>query len=85
MHYVAPDFAPPAGRHRWYTHLYVQVLVAIVAGMALILGVDRFMNECRSLTNFIGNAVASVIVARWEGVLDREKLDAGAETPRLHK
>lgn len=47
-----------------------------VAGMALILGVDRFMSECRSLTNFIGNAVATVIVARWEGVLDREKLDA---------
>jgi aerobic C4-dicarboxylate transport protein len=47
-----------------------------VAGMALILGVDRFMSECRSLTNFIGNAVATVIVARWEGSLDREQLDA---------
>ncbi|MFH7456737.1 cation:dicarboxylate symporter family transporter, partial [Pseudomonas syringae group genomosp. 7] len=33
-----------------------------VAGMALILGVDRFMSECRSLTNFIGNAVATVVV-----------------------
>ncbi|WP_285400938.1 dicarboxylate/amino acid:cation symporter [Luteibacter sp. ME-Dv--P-043b] len=47
-----------------------------VAGMALILGVDRFMSECRSLTNFIGNAVATVVVARWEGALDREALDA---------
>ena len=47
-----------------------------VAGMALILGVDRFMSECRSLTNFVGNAVASIVVARWEGKLDREKLDA---------
>jgi len=45
-----------------------------VAGMALILGVDRFMSECRSLTNFIGNAVATVVVARWEGVLDRGAL-----------
>jgi aerobic C4-dicarboxylate transport protein len=45
-----------------------------VAGMALILGVDRFMSECRSLTNFIGNAVAAIIVARWEGKLDRERL-----------
>ncbi|KRC82181.1 dicarboxylate/amino acid:cation symporter [Sphingomonas sp. Root241] len=45
-----------------------------IAGMALILGVDRFMSECRSLTNFIGNAVATVVVARWEGALDREKL-----------
>jgi len=47
-----------------------------VAGMALILGVDRFMSECRSLTNFIGNAVATIVVARWDGALDREKLDA---------
>ena len=45
-----------------------------VAGMALILGIDRFMSECRSLTNFIGNAVATVVVASWEGALDREKL-----------
>jgi aerobic C4-dicarboxylate transport protein len=47
-----------------------------VAGMALILGVDRFMSECRSLTNFIGNAVATIVVSRWEGSLDRERLDA---------
>jgi aerobic C4-dicarboxylate transport protein len=45
-----------------------------VAGMALILGVDRFMSECRSLTNFVGNAVATVVVARWEGALDRDAL-----------
>jgi aerobic C4-dicarboxylate transport protein len=47
-----------------------------VAGMALILGIDRFMSECRSLTNFIGNAVATVVVARWDGALDREQLAA---------
>lgn len=46
-----------------------------VAGMALILGVDRFMSECRSLTNFTGNAVAAIVVARWEGKLDRARLD----------
>ena len=45
-----------------------------VAGMVLILGVDRFMSECRSLTNFIGNAVATVVVARWDGALDRAQL-----------
>ncbi|RZM12535.1 MAG: dicarboxylate/amino acid:cation symporter, partial [Sphingomonas sp.] len=45
-----------------------------VAGMALILGVDRFMSECRSLTNFIGNAVATVVVSKWEGVLDHDQL-----------
>jgi len=47
-----------------------------VAGMALILGVDRFMSECRSLTNFIGNAVATVVVSRWEGRLDEGALRA---------
>jgi aerobic C4-dicarboxylate transport protein len=46
-----------------------------VAGMALILGIDRFMSECRALTNFVGNGVASVVVSRWEGELDRERLD----------
>jgi aerobic C4-dicarboxylate transport protein len=47
-----------------------------VAGMALILGVDRFMSECRAITNFIGNAVATLVVARWEGELDEERLRA---------
>jgi aerobic C4-dicarboxylate transport protein len=47
-----------------------------VAGMALILGVDRFMSECRSLTNFIGNAVATIVVSAWEGGLDRDRLKA---------
>ncbi|UZK66984.1 dicarboxylate/amino acid:cation symporter [Sphingomonas sp. M1-B02] len=45
-----------------------------IAGMALILGVDRFMSECRSITNFIGNAVATLVVARWEGALDQDAL-----------
>jgi len=45
-----------------------------VAGMALILGIDRFMSECRSLTNFIGNAVATIVVARWEGAVNMEHL-----------
>ncbi|QDK32158.1 dicarboxylate/amino acid:cation symporter [Sphingomonas sp. IC081] len=47
-----------------------------VAGMALILGVDRFMSECRSLTNFIGNAVATVVVSRWERAIDMERFRA---------
>ena len=45
-----------------------------IAGMALLLGVDRFMSECRSLTNFVGNAVATLVIARWEGELDRPRL-----------
>lgn len=47
-----------------------------VAGMALILGVDRFMSECRALTNFIGNAVATIVVAKWDKALDRDALHA---------
>lgn len=57
-----------------------------VAGMALILGVDRFMSECRSLTNFIGNAVATVVVSRWEKGVDMDRLHAvldGQELPAL--
>ena len=47
-----------------------------VAGMALILGIDRFMSECRALTNFIGNAVATIVVAKWENALDTQRLAA---------
>jgi aerobic C4-dicarboxylate transport protein len=47
-----------------------------VAGMALILGIYRFLSECISLTNFIGNAVATVVVTRWEAALDQEQFDA---------
>ncbi len=45
-----------------------------VAGLALILGIDRFMSEARSITNFIGNGVAAIVVARWEGELDATRL-----------
>ena len=45
-----------------------------LAGMALILGIDRFMSEARALVNLIGNAVATVVMAAWEGELDRDRL-----------
>ncbi len=45
-----------------------------IAALALIVGIDRFMSECRALTNLIGNGVATLVVARWEGELDRETL-----------
>jgi aerobic C4-dicarboxylate transport protein len=47
-----------------------------VAGLALILGIDRFMSEARALTNFIGNGVAAIVVARWEKELDLVQLTA---------
>jgi aerobic C4-dicarboxylate transport protein len=52
-----------------------------VAGMALILGIDRFMSECRALTNFIGNGVATVVVSQWEKELDHKKLDRELNSP----
>jgi aerobic C4-dicarboxylate transport protein len=52
-----------------------------VASIALILGVDRFMSEARALTNLVGNGVATVVVAKWEGALDMEKLRAGLANP----
>ncbi|MCG2584030.1 dicarboxylate/amino acid:cation symporter [Massilia sp. TS11] len=45
-----------------------------VAGMALILGIDRFMSECRALTNFVGNGVATIVVSKWEKELDQATL-----------
>lgn len=46
-----------------------------VAGLALILGIDRFMSEARALTNPVGNGVATVVVAKWVKELDHQKLD----------
>jgi aerobic C4-dicarboxylate transport protein len=47
-----------------------------LSGMVLILGIDRFMSECRALTNIVGNGVATVVVSAWEKELDRNKLRA---------
>lgn len=49
----------------------------LAPGMSLVLGVDKFMSECRALTNFIGNGVAAIVVAHWEGELDRARLAEG--------
>jgi len=52
-----------------------------VAGLALILGVDRFMSEARSLTNFVGNGLAALVVARWENELDMDVLRRELASP----
>lgn len=54
-----------------------------VAGLALILGIDRFMSEARALTNFIGNGVACIAVARWERELDSERMRVALEPRRV--
>ena len=45
-----------------------------IAALALLVGVDRFMSECRALTNLVGNGVGALVIARWEGDLDRDRL-----------
>ena len=45
-----------------------------ITALALIVGIDRFMSECRALTNLVGNGVATLVIARWEGELDRDTL-----------
>ena len=54
-----------------------------VAGLSLLIGIDRFMSEARAITNLIGNALAAVVVARWEGVLDMRRMTRilNGETP----
>lgn len=52
-----------------------------IAGMTLILGIDKFMSECRALTNVIGNSVATVVVANWEKQLDKEQLQYCLNNP----
>jgi aerobic C4-dicarboxylate transport protein len=47
-----------------------------VGGLALILGIDRFMSEARAITNFIGNGVATIVISRWEGELDLKQMRA---------
>jgi aerobic C4-dicarboxylate transport protein len=57
-----------------------------LAGLALLLGVDRFMSEARAITNLIGNAVATMVIARWEGALDmpRVRRILAHGVPELH-
>lgn len=52
-----------------------------VAGLALILGIDRFMSEARALTNLTGNSVATIVVAKWVGALDMQKLQNALNNP----
>src|SRR5579871_5429177 len=52
-----------------------------IQSLALLLGIDKFMSECRALTNLVGNGVATVVISRWEGELDADKLHATMAHP----
>jgi len=60
--------------------------LAIVPGipiqsLAILLGIDKFMSECRALTNLVGNGVAAVVISRWESELDVERLNKVMANP----
>ena len=52
-----------------------------IQALAILVGIDKFMSECRALTNLIGNGVATVVISRWEGELDRDQLNAAMAHP----
>ncbi|RTL49540.1 MAG: dicarboxylate/amino acid:cation symporter [Bradyrhizobiaceae bacterium] len=52
-----------------------------ITSLAIIIGIDKFMSECRALTNLIGNGVATVVISRWEGELDKDQLRRALEHP----
>jgi aerobic C4-dicarboxylate transport protein len=52
-----------------------------ISALAIIIGIDKFMSECRALTNLVGNGVATVVISRWEGELDRDQLRKALEHP----
>lgn len=56
------------------------IQVIPIEGLALLIGVDRFMSEARAITNFIGNAVATIVVSNWEGAFDRGKMEQAFST-----
>jgi aerobic C4-dicarboxylate transport protein len=53
-----------------------------IASLAILVGIDRFMSECRALTNLVGNGVATIVVSRWEKELDKEVLNANLRKPK---
>ena len=52
-----------------------------IQSLAILLGIDKFMSECRALTNLVGNGVATIVVSNWEGELDRAKLNRAMAHP----
>ena len=59
------------------------IKVIPLEGLALLLGVDRFMSEARAITNFIGNAVATIVVSRWESQFDPIQFDKVVNKPLI--
>jgi aerobic C4-dicarboxylate transport protein len=52
-----------------------------IQSLAILLGIDKFMSECRAVTNLVGNGVATIVVSRWEGELDTARLHDAMANP----
>jgi aerobic C4-dicarboxylate transport protein len=52
-----------------------------VTSLALLVGIEKFMSECRALTNVVGNGVATLVVSRWQGELDVKKMNEVLANP----
>jgi aerobic C4-dicarboxylate transport protein len=52
-----------------------------IQSLAILLGIDKFMSECRALTNLVGNGVATIVISRWEGELDAGQLKTAMAHP----
>jgi aerobic C4-dicarboxylate transport protein len=52
-----------------------------IQSLAILVGIDKFMSECRALTNLVGNGVATIVISRWENELDPVKLQAALAHP----
>ncbi len=59
------------------------VPVVLVESLALLVGIDRFMSECRALTNLVGNGVATVVISRWENEVTKEALNENLKHPLM--
>ena len=72
---LPPEWIDALGR------LQSQVPAVPIESLALLVGIDRFMSECRALTNLIGNGVATVAISRWEGEVSAETIRANLARP----
>ena len=54
-----------------------------IQSLAILLGIDKFMSECRALTNLVGNGVATIVISRWEGELDVGQVKAAMAHPLI--
>ena len=81
VHLLDPDL-PGRGASRGNAGVLAVVPKIPIASLALLVGIDRFMSECRAVTNLIGNGVATVAISRWEREISRDALRANLKSAK---